>query len=876
MYALGNESNYGLEWSASFEIENLPSGERHKEKARYLYSLYEEIISEGKKIDPNHLFTIVNGDIQYIDLIKEYGKHFDLLGVNAYRGISFTGLWKDVQQKLDLPVLFFEFGADAFNSKNFAEDQAAQASFLRAQWQEMYNKSYGNGQEGNSIGGFVFEWRDEWWKYKQTENLDIHDRNASWANGGYTYDFVEGQNNMNEEWWGITRLGPMNGDGVYVAEPRAAYYVLGEIWGIDPYKQKTTVINTDIQAIDMDLSLMKAEVIMLKSENEEKKKFAMTGGSLAMEFVGNAFSGDIKEEGENAVNNSNGQMVFMDFEFNPSRDITGQFSINVLGNVPNRTMEFQYGDRGRSYNTITEEEILDGAPVTEKTISDNERVEIYDYNGTYTSDNYNLETFYHTPRFHWGYEGDYFGLLRETTDMAGQDIWNSKAPFGAEFDGKQSLDGLKFLFGPEVYWGANPKYMLKYQFGSKDQFAFVYSEDVARRDTAANPGEAVAIQTRQSTLYSKFGDTKTSLEVGGIIASTEKIGDRYSRVENGNIIVDEIELKDTLGVKATLAFEAFGASRAYVGLNYGGLTADGGVTQAGYGITNGINNFSQLPYSEYGNKKEIETGIQMNFGSITVLPRLLYRDNLVDANPSIPPAVSDTDLSTGISPRNRDDDAFAVLGNRAARSGEVFLTYDPTPATGFYEWDNDRREDADFAFNIGANYTSFPTATDSYQFFYRPTGTNAAFGEGLIAEDVWKVMSRIVMNAEGGTNIILNLEGGYQQSSGSPEGPAREYYKAGAKFWLTNDHIIEGYVYKDAWAPYDFYRQFNQTYPWQFKLDYSVLIGPYTWAVTPASTSKWGVRGLYRTLDDQSPEDEYQDGRNNSMWEIITYITFTF
>ena len=522
MYALGNESNYGLEWSASFEIENLPSGEQHKEKARYLYSLYEEIISEGKKIDPNHLFTIVNGDIQYIDLIKEYGKHFDLLGVNAYRGISFTGLWKDVQQKLDLPVLFFEFGADAFNSKNYAEDQAAQASFLRGQWQEMYNKSYGNGQEGNSIGGFVFEWRDEWWKYKQTENLDVHDRNASWANGGYTYDYVEGQNNMNEEWWGITRLGPMNGDGVYVAEPRAAYYVLAEIWGIDPYKQKTAAINTDIQAIDMDLSLMKAEVIMLKSESEEKKKFALTGGSLAMEFVGNAFSSDIKEEGEDAVQNSNGQMVFMDFEFNPSKDITGQFSINVLGNVPNRTMEFQYGDRGRSYNTIAEEEILDDAPVSVKTISDNERVEIYDYNGTYTSDSYDLETFYHTPRFHWGYEGDYFGLLRETTDMATQDIWNSKAPFGAEFDRKQSLDGLKFLFGPEVYWGANPKYMLKYQFGSKDQFAFIHSEDVARRDTVANPGEAVAIQTRQTTLYSKFGDTKTSLEVGGIIASTGK------------------------------------------------------------------------------------------------------------------------------------------------------------------------------------------------------------------------------------------------------------------------------------------------------------------------------------------------------------------
>jgi hypothetical protein len=100
MIALGNESNYGLEWSADFEIENLPQGEQQKEKARFLYSLYYEVINEGKKIDPDRLFSIVNGDIQYIDLIKEYVTNLDVLGVNAYRGISFTGLWKDVDEKL--------------------------------------------------------------------------------------------------------------------------------------------------------------------------------------------------------------------------------------------------------------------------------------------------------------------------------------------------------------------------------------------------------------------------------------------------------------------------------------------------------------------------------------------------------------------------------------------------------------------------------------------------------------------------------------------------------------------------------------------------------------------------------------------------------
>jgi hypothetical protein len=55
----------------------------------------------------------------------------DMLGVNAYRGPSFTTLWSDVEKKLGLPVLFFEFGSDAFNALRFEEDQRSQALLLK-------------------------------------------------------------------------------------------------------------------------------------------------------------------------------------------------------------------------------------------------------------------------------------------------------------------------------------------------------------------------------------------------------------------------------------------------------------------------------------------------------------------------------------------------------------------------------------------------------------------------------------------------------------------------------------------------------------------------------------------------------------------------
>ena len=169
---------------------------RHKGKAKYLYTLFNETIAEAKKIDSTHPYAIVNGDIQYLDLIEEHVPELDILGSNVYRGISFTSLWKDVKATNDLPILFFEFGSDAFNAKLMKEDQQAQAELLKGMWHEMYTKAYGNGEEGSSIGGFVFEWRDEWWKYKQTENLDVHDTNASWANGGYPFDYVEGKNTI--------------------------------------------------------------------------------------------------------------------------------------------------------------------------------------------------------------------------------------------------------------------------------------------------------------------------------------------------------------------------------------------------------------------------------------------------------------------------------------------------------------------------------------------------------------------------------------------------------------------------------------------------------------------------------------------------------
>jgi len=876
MFAFGNESNYGLSWS-SFEIENLPEGEQNTAKARYLYSLFNEVLKEGKKLAPHLPFTIVNGDIQYIDLIAELMPDLDILGTNVYRGTGFTSLWADVDAKLDLPIVFFEFGSDAFNAREFTEDQVAQAIILRDQWKEMYNKAAGNGEEGNSIGGFVFEWRDEWWKYLQTENLDQQDNNASWSNQGYMFDWADGKDNMNEEWFGITALGVPNSDGVYTARPRAAYDVLSAIWHLDPYMHKKAAFNKEIDNFNMEFYALKGEVRQLKSENQEsKKKLHFTGGRLQAELALKANEVDVTLNGENGIEFTDGQMIFLDFGFEPTDNLEGQFTINVLGNVADKEpLEIAYGRRGLPVSLVAEVPNpvgVGGTQTREVVFDSNDRVEIYDFDAAYKGENFDFNAFYHTPRYHWGYEGDFFGLMREATDLAGMDIWNAKAPEGVEFIGKNKWKGLTLVAGPEVYWGANPKFVFKYDFEwGKTELTFIHSEDVARQGTSTSATGATVRQSRQTTLYASRNLTDDiKLELGGIMSANERIDDTYDRLaDNGDIIFDQIDAEDTLGFKAKLSFPLFGTS-SYVAAHHAGLVAEGGNALIELG--------SLLPYSNLGNKREYEAGVMMNFGNLMVFPRVLYRDNLVDANPFIPPSIGGGVLNPGLSPRDLDNDPFAVLGNREARSGELVLTWDPTGATPFYAWDNDWREDAKFAFDIGANYTEYPTFTDANLFFDATSNQNASFGAGLPAEDVWTVSSKMIYNTDNNAKFITTLIRGFNQSTGNPTGGTRDYYEVHGKAIIRGKHIISGYFKKDAWGPYDFHKQFNAVYPEQYKIDYSVRLGQggaLGSALDETNATQIGIRALYRSYDENSidldPEfiGDYQ-------WLTVLYFTYQF
>ena len=260
LYLLGNENNYGLFWAGS-ETEDFPDDEdemKHigEKRARPMYRLMNSVAKKIKEIDSNHPVALCNGDVLFIDIIAEECSDVDIFGTNTYRGASFTDIFDVVRDKLDKPILFTEFGADAYNALEQKEDQTSQAYYLLHNWKEIYQNASGFGKANNSIGGFTFQFSDGWWKFgfdkRQYENQ--HDTIATWANGGYDKDFKKGENNMNEEWFGICAKGPTKPNGLYDLKPRLAYFILQKVHAIDIYNANMNLnsLNKEFEEINFE------------------------------------------------------------------------------------------------------------------------------------------------------------------------------------------------------------------------------------------------------------------------------------------------------------------------------------------------------------------------------------------------------------------------------------------------------------------------------------------------------------------------------------------------------------------------------------------------------------------------------------------------
>ncbi len=239
LWILGNENNYSFlgnvnRWSTD-EIDKEPDPQKQKAmRAEIYYSLVNELAKEVRRIDPNHPVALGNGELIGLEFADKFCRDVDLVASIIYRGRNFGNLFKSLKATFDKPVLFSEFGADAYDAFLNKEDQNMQAFFLQSQWRQIYENLYTSKKgEGNCLGGVIFEWADEWWKHDQNspETWNVHDSESNWSNGSYYYDIkAKGNKNMNEEWFGIVALSEDKEQGLNKRIPRKAYYLIREFW----------------------------------------------------------------------------------------------------------------------------------------------------------------------------------------------------------------------------------------------------------------------------------------------------------------------------------------------------------------------------------------------------------------------------------------------------------------------------------------------------------------------------------------------------------------------------------------------------------------------------------------------------------------------
>jgi len=891
LYLLGNENNYGLFWQGA-ETEDFPDGEEKirvigERRGRPMYKLMNEAAVMIKSMDTSHPVAICNGDVLFLDIIAEECKDVDIYGTNSYRGVSFGDMFQVVKEKFNKPIMFTEFGSDAYNAIKNQEDQKMQAYYLVNNWKEIYENAAGLGKANNSIGGFTFQFSDGWWKagFDDRRDADTHQTESTWNAGGYTIDEAfPGANNMNEEWFGICAKGPTNELGLYTLYPRAAYYALKKAHSMNPYSPGTTVeaVQQHYNGINLTEAVLSArgDKAALAGQGSDKlsisnlqARFDMfsTGGSLLT-------TPETPDPDTDVFPNQTGfdhmQSFFVGIEGRPASNIRANVNFNIVGNVAqNPINEIFYENVARPLRLETE----DGEVI----LTDNNRIRLYNAEVEWNAKQFNLKYFYRTGHFHWGYEGDFFGLYPEANYGPNLDIYNGEIN-GVEIEGKGTFDGFTAAIGPQLWWGANPTMLYKYSRNIGHwKVTGIYHRDFETsinidpvtgiRELDANQVRSGVIPpwaTERATIaVEKEITDKIELTLGGIWGGSPLNGISYQDItDDGEVVVDRIKASDNWGGKIKLTY-AGGRFNWYGQASAMGLVANGGVdptfTFTGW----------RLRDSGSGNMTNVLSGFTYALGNFQLAPNFMYQRPLVDPIPN--------DVSAPGRLRNWISDPFAVRGgNRETAAFEMLVSFDPTPGTWMYEWNNDRAEDARFAMNLGFVYRRHYSAQDAHIGFLADRSF-FAFPQSAPQEDLWELHSRIVSKLSNETGIIANLYYGNGQGNGDSQRLITRY--GGEVRMIHKSMKIQSHVRVNDWGPFDYHRDFNLTFPLQLMLDLSTNLGNPDWFALPGTTL--GIQGTWRSLNEFSPRysplqaPQFEQPPlspvgfpNGSEWEIRTYL----
>jgi beta-glucuronidase len=225
-YILGNENN--MPSSLFVNATRTNANKYPEEYARFL----EELAVMIHELDPHHPVGVGNLMTGLVEYYRDYAPSLDFIGVNCYIGPDgFGSTFEKVKQTMDRPVLITEYGCDSYYTAR-GPDEEGQAEYHMGNWRDIdYNRAGGLGA-GNSIGGCLFEWVDEWWKDNKMKKVDgewVYKDPLDHQNTAPTGDMAFPDGKTQEEWLGITSQG-RGCASPFLRVPKKAFYAYKKVW----------------------------------------------------------------------------------------------------------------------------------------------------------------------------------------------------------------------------------------------------------------------------------------------------------------------------------------------------------------------------------------------------------------------------------------------------------------------------------------------------------------------------------------------------------------------------------------------------------------------------------------------------------------------
>ncbi|MDA7857870.1 OmpA family protein [bacterium] len=326
------------------------------------------------------------------------------------------------------------------------------------------------------------------------------------------------------------------------------------------------------------------------------------------------------------------------------------------------------------------------------------------------SDIFEVRGFRGIGHYHWGYEGDIFGLYPEQNEPEKYRRVSGKSiPVGGEVILKSSVGKLTVVAGPELNWrngwGIFGKYNVKI---GRVTSAIIYKNEEIEWGEPGEKIEAFEFSTKVDVTKKipfQIGVLYHPFRIGWDYTYVREVapgsGDDGSKwlVYNGSSVDRQkgtIDKSDAWAFKTKLGIEKLpGLVDLSFTHTYAGIVA--------------------------GNKHEIIGNAKRRFSrTVTAELEMSYCTPLEGPVPYIYEGTVDNPGPPVCNPRGKYEPFWVGWDNREAGKASLAFNYDPTPKTWFYkwqpnileEWNLNPEEDAKFSFALKYNLDYYPTSTD--------------------------------------------------------------------------------------------------------------------------------------------------------------------